>query len=64
MRYVLFKEDPNTHGEVYLRHVDTLGFPHQTGMLERAARFDSAAEAYAFGVEHQPYLQWWRVGLR
>lgn len=62
LRYVFFKEHPNTHDEVYAtRTGDT--FTEVANVGESNLIFDSASEAYSFG-KHFPKLQNWRVGYR
>jgi hypothetical protein len=65
LRYVLFRENPNTHKEVYLSPavgdepeatVPTVNSPR------KALQFISAKVAYNFATRKG--LEWWRVGLR
>lgn len=63
MRYVLFRENPNTHQEQYIRAVDKDG-PEVVDSPEDAKGFDCAADAYRYGAWFSPALDWWRVGLR
>jgi hypothetical protein len=63
MRYVLFREDPNTHKEVYLVGMLTT-VPNRASDPAVAIGFESATDAYAFASRHQPYLDFWHVGLR
>lgn len=62
-KYVLFKEDPLLHEEMYL-----VGFVGDvityTSIVAEAAGFATAREAYNLGAAVAPRLDWWRVGLR
>lgn len=64
-RYVLLREDANTHQEMYF-----VGFKPKTDALERsphvfeARAFASAADAYRFAAMNSPTLDWWHVGER
>lgn len=61
MQYVLFRENPNTHREVYLKRM--LGEAAEwTENLAEAKKFASAKRAYAYGARFE--LEWWRVGQR
>jgi hypothetical protein len=61
MKYVLFREDSNTHREVFLAAIEK-GKPLPCAEPQLALAFPSARSAYAFGAEHG--LDWWRVGRR
>lgn len=62
LRYVFFREHPNTHDEVYAtRTGETFTEVHNAG--ESNLIFETADEAYRFG-KHFPKLQNWRVGYR
>lgn len=63
MRYVLFRENPNTHQEVYLKRVED-GAVVTTTCADDAIKFRSSADAYRFGAMHNPLLDWWHAGLR
>jgi hypothetical protein len=59
--YVLFREDPNTHKEVYMAEmVGKRPVSVKDPLL--AMTFKSARFAYAFGADAG--LDWWRVGRR
>lgn len=60
--YVLFREDPNTHKEVYLLNLVAGVLPQSTKKPDRAKRFNSAAAGYTFGALFG--LNSWRVGQR
>lgn len=60
--YVLFREDPNTHKEVYLAHISKSGRAYSTRDPRDAIRFETAAAGYALGSAHN--LEWWHVGRR
>lgn len=66
--WVLYREDSNTHQEIYFERfslADSLSSKHlhSTDELELAHKFDSADAAYEFAGRHAA-LQWWRVGKR
>lgn len=61
--WVLYREDSNTHQEIYFAHIDISKTVHPTDELELAHKFDSAGDAYRFAGQHVE-LQWWRVGKR
>ena len=61
MPYVLFKEDPNSHREVYFR--DFINEVAQSTRDVREARtFETAIRAYEYGDAMG--LGWWKVGER
>lgn len=62
MQYVFFKEDSNTHEEVYALRIRT-GFSQVTSPDKTNLAFDTAAEAYEFARTYRQ-LQYWRVGTR
>lgn len=62
-QYVLFRDDPSSHDEVYLVRMKfdrptSVKRPEMTNL-----KFLTAAEGYKFARAHK-YLQYWRVGLR
>lgn len=66
--WVLYREDSNTHQEIYFWRFSISGSMshknlHSTDELELAHKFDTAGEAYRFAGQHVE-LQWWRVGKR
>ncbi len=63
LRYVMFKDDPSTHDEVYLARTPQGGFTKVSAPEKSNITFESAAEGYAFGKQF-PKLDHWRVGLR
>lgn len=63
LRYVLFRDDPSTHDEVYLARNEKNGFTSVGSPDETNVTFESAAEGYQF-AKHFPSLQHWRVGYR
>lgn len=69
LRYVLFKEDSNTHEEVYLTRVQSrahgvgYGFTSVKDPDDANVKFDNAKEGYEFCKEFKQ-LQYWRVGRR
>lgn len=62
MAYVLFREDPNTHKEVYLLNLVAGVLPQSTKEVRRAKHFNTAAAGYTFGALFG--LNSWRVGQR
>lgn len=62
MSYVLFREDSNSHKEVYLAR-DGDGFISVPAPGLSNLQFEDASEAYTFAGEF-PVLQSWRVGQR
>lgn len=62
--WVIFREDPNTHEEVYVRieAVDDEIIVTSVQEVGIATHFDTARIAYNFGGEN--HLDNWRVGLR
>lgn len=63
--WVLYREDSNTHEEIY---VVAVGHKFNDAVLstdapEGARHFATAAEAYHYASAHAA-LQWWRVGKR
>lgn len=67
MGYVIFREDPNSHEEVYLEMVakhDGKASVLDTEEVEQAAIFYTARDAYDWAQIEQPLLDNWRVGLR
>lgn len=60
-RYVLFREDPNTHREVYLADMNNC-IPQLTADPDLAIPFPTARDGYDFGSVHK--LDWWKVGQR
>jgi hypothetical protein len=63
LRYVIFRDDPSTHDEVYLTRKPSGGFGQTTKPEQSNLHFENAAEGYAFGKQF-PKLEFWRVGLR
>jgi hypothetical protein len=65
LRYVLFRDDPSTHDEVYLARAEgnKSGFKHVKRPDQTSITFETAAEGYAF-AKHFPQLEYWRVGMR
>jgi len=63
-KYVLFKECPATHEEMYLSGFVGENDIAHTFVVAEAAGFPTAREAYDFGALVAPRLDWWRVGLR
>lgn len=65
LRYVIFRDDPSTHDEVYLaRDAERKsGFCSVPSAELTAVTFESAAEGYAF-AKHFEQLQHWKVGQR
>lgn len=62
-RYVLFRENPNTHHDEYLVRVEK-GEIVKSYNADDAKSFNAAADAYRFGATHHPLLDWWHVGQR
>lgn len=63
LRYVLFRDDPSSHDEVYLSRTPKGGFDQVKTPAETNIVFETAAEGYAFGKQF-PQLDYWRVGFR
>jgi hypothetical protein len=63
LRYVLFRDDPSTHDEVYLARSGKSSFKPVKKVEHTNLKFESAAEGYAF-AKHFPQLEHWRVGMR
>lgn len=63
LRYVFFREHPNTHDEVYATRTGEMTFGEVPNVGQSNLVFDTAAEAYFFG-SYFPKLQNWRVGSR
>jgi hypothetical protein len=61
-QWVIFREDPNTHREVYMRCV-LGGVVDRVSDVADARVFPTARAAYAFGAQHE-CLEWWHVGQR
>lgn len=59
--YVLFRENNTQHCTQYVTRGDDNRLVPTT-VLAAAIRFETAAEAYAFGTANK--LQWWKVGKR
>lgn len=64
MRYVLFREDPNTHQEVYVSAISPQKGVVRTTDVDEAMHFPTAADGYRVGAWWRPSLDWWRVGQR
>lgn len=62
LRYVLFKEDNNTHEEIYLTRVRR-GFAIVKTPEDTNLTFGSAVDGYKFCGNNEK-LQYWRVGRR
>lgn len=62
--YVIFREDPNTHEEVYIRSIGDGGVLHAVNDAESGAHFVTARDAYFWAQIYTPRLDNWRVGLR
>lgn len=63
LRYVLFRENSNSHDEEYLAREDHNSFVSVATPGESNLQFESAAEGYEFAKEFAQ-LQYWRVGRR
>jgi hypothetical protein len=63
LRYVLFRDDPSSHDEVYLARAPEGGFHAVKSVEESNLIFETAAEGYAFGADF-PQLDYWKVGYR
>ena len=67
LRYVLFRDDPSTHDEVYLTRAEgtgpKVGFKNVKRPELSNLHFDTAREGYDF-AKHFPSLEYWRCGLR
>lgn len=62
--WVLYREDSNTHQEVYFKGWDIIRDRIiLTDEVEDAMHFESAGVAYRFAGQGSE-LQWWRVGKR
>lgn len=65
MGYVIFREDPNTHNEVYITgNITVDGRLVTSESPEEARMFDTAREGYEYAGRAHPVLDNWRVGLR
>lgn len=65
--YVIFREDPNTHEEVYFKLIaraDSRNVAITDEDVESAAQFDTARLGYEYAAQFSPLLDNWRVGLR
>jgi len=62
MKYVLFRDDPNTHKEVYVGASSDYRDWSAVRSLREAMKFQTARQAYEYGAQHK--LSWWRVGQR
>lgn len=65
LRYVLFRDDPTFHDEVYLARdpKSKTGFKQVRRADQTSVTFESAREGYEF-AKHFESLQYWRVGQR
>ncbi len=63
-RYVLFREDSNTHQEVYVAAISPKNGITRTRNVNEAMSFPSAADGYRVGAWWRPQLDWWHVGQR
>lgn len=61
-KYVLFREDPASHKEVYYVAEGRKGERVQSHDLTKAMRFESARAAYGHGA--QLGLLYWKAGVR
>lgn len=65
--YVLYRESPDTHEEIYFcglsGRTETTDSIEVSDEPEEGIAFPTAAEAYAFAAD-KPALQWWKVGKR
>jgi len=61
MNYVLFREDNNTHKEVYVSGCAP-GAVIVADRVEDARHFTTARQAYEYGTAYG--LDWWHVGQR
>lgn len=65
LRYVIFRDDPSSHDEVYLARdpKSKTGFKPVKRADQTGITFETAREGYAF-AKHFPLLEHWRVGQR
>ena len=60
-RYVIYRDDPNNHKEVYFKDFVN-STPQSTRDVAEAREFPNAETAYEFGDVFG--LGWWKVGQR
>lgn len=65
LRYVILRDDPSTHDEVYLARdpKSKTGFKPVKRVDQTSITFESAREGYDF-AKHFDSLEHWRVGQR
>lgn len=62
--YYVFRRAPGSEQEIYWSgRITAAGAPGQSTTTEKAAQFDSAAQAYE-AAGRIDALSWWRVGKR